>query len=145
MANRTLVAFASRTGNTRKVADAIAHAVGGELVDVRRSPHCDLAQAGFLFVGDGVYMGRPSRAMVRFLQRLSVPAGVKAAAFGTYGAQAKQLDVLSRLLQEKGIEVVDRFACPGRDWFALGLLHRGRPNADDLRAAQAFARRAVGG
>ncbi|MCR4391340.1 MAG: hypothetical protein NUV94_00835 [Candidatus Acetothermia bacterium] len=145
MTNRIRVVFASRTGNTRKVADAIAQAVGGELVDVRKSPHCDLSQAGFLFVGDGVYMGRPSKAMVRFLQGLSVPAGLKAAVFGTYGAQAKQLDVLARLLEEKGIEVVDRFACPGRDWFALGLLKRGRPNQDELRAAQAFARRAVGG
>lgn len=65
--------------------------------------------------------------------------------FGTYGAQAKQLDALAELLTEKGAQVVGRFACPGRDWFTLGVLQRGRPREEDLAAARAFARKlAVG-
>ncbi|MFH1609501.1 MAG: flavodoxin family protein [Candidatus Bipolaricaulota bacterium] len=144
MEGRTIVIYASRTGNTRRVAQAIAEAVGGEMWDVRTGAPLELSQVGFLFVGDGVYFGRPSGAMVRFVRGLPRAEGLPAAVFGTYGAQPKQLAALAKALVAKGVRVVDRFSCPGRDWFVGGLLHRGRPSVDDLRAAQEFARR-VGG
>lgn len=134
------VIYASLTGNTAKVARAIAEALGVAAVDVRDLGAEDIANAKLLFVGDGVYGWRPSRRMVRFLSGLRSLAGVKAAIFGTYGARPVQLPVLKRLLAEKGAEVVGEFACPGVDWFTLGLLRRGRPNREDLDRARSFAR-----
>ena len=142
---RALVLYASLTGNTRKVARAIARELGAQALDVHKASAQDFAQPELLFVGDGVYFGRPSRAMVRFLRGLPKLNGVKAAVFGTYGTQAKQLDALAKILMEKGAEVVDRFSCPGQDWFTLGLLHRHRPNEEDLKRARAFARKLAEG
>lgn len=138
---RVLVVYASLTGNTREVARAIAGELGAHALDVRKASAKDFAQPELLFVSDGVYFGRPSRAMLRFLRGLPKLKGVKAAVFGTYGTQARQLDALAKILAGKGAEVVDRFSCPGRDWFVLGFLQRGRPSEEDLAAARAFARR----
>ncbi len=140
-----LVLYASKTGNTRKVARAIAEAVGAELVEAGKELLPDLSGVGFLFVGDGVYAGRPSRVLVNQLRDLPMLHGTSAAVFGTYGAQAKQLDVLSDLLQAKGARVAGTFACPGKDWFVLGLLKRRHPDEEDLAQARRFAREAWSG
>ena len=139
-AMRALVIYASRTGNTRKVARAIAGALEAPAVDVREGELPELEGVDFLLVGDGVYFGRPSQAMGRTLRALPNLSGVRAAVFGTYGAKPTQLPVLTTLLKGKGAEVVGEFACPGRDWFTLGLLRWGRPSGEDLERARAFAR-----
>jgi len=133
------VIYASLTGNTARVARAIAGALGVEPEDIRDLRPGDLSDVGLLFVGDGVYGWKPSRRMVRFLSSLPGLRGTAAAVFGTYGARPTQLPILKRLLTEKGAEVVGEFACPGVDWFTLGLLRRGRPNARDIERARAFA------
>ncbi len=143
MAGKVYVVYASLTGNTRKVAQAIAKAVGGTLVDVRKDPLPKVEPGDVLFVGDGVYGWRPSRAMRKALASWPLPKGVKAAIFGTYGGKPAQIPVLEKILREKGAEVVEGFSCMGRDWFVLGLIGRGRPSPDDLKAAQEFARRVV--
>ncbi len=140
-----LVLYASKTGNTRKVAQAIAEEVGAKLVEAGKNQLPDLAAVGFLFVGDGVYAGRPSRVVAEQLRDLPALHGKRAAVFGTYGAQAKQLEVLSDLLEAKGARVVDRFACPGKDWLVLGLLKRKHPDEEDLAQARRFAREAMSG
>jgi len=142
---RVLVIYASLTGNTRKVAQTIAEVLGAVAVDVRKRGLPDLAGVELLFVGDGVYLGRPSRAMVRFLRGLSELNGVKAAVFGTYGARPTQLARLAGILQGKGAEIVGEFSCPGRDWLILGLLRHGRPSGEDLKRARAFARKLAKG
>ncbi len=136
---KTRVIYASLTGNTAKVARAIAAALGVEPEDVRDLKSGDVAGVGLLLVGDGVYGWKPSRRMVRFLKGLPDLRGVKAAVFGTYGARPTQLPVLKGLLTEKGAEIIGEFACPGVDWFTLGLLRRGRPSERDLERARAFA------
>lgn len=135
-----LVLYASLTGNTRRVAKAIADELSCPALDVRREAIPDLSSVGLLVVGDGVYFGRPSPAMRRVVGALPDLAGTKAAVFGTYGAKPSQLSKLASTLSAQGAKVIGEFSCPGRDWFVLGLLQRGRPSLDDLAAARAFAR-----
>jgi len=142
---RALVLYASLTGNTRKVAQAIAEELGVSAVDVRKEGIPDFANVGLLLVGDGVYVGLPSRAMARTLKGLPPLSGVKAAVFGTYGSWPWQLRRLERLLGRKGVEIVGRFACPDQDLFFYGMLRHGRPNEDDLAAARDFARQVAEG
>lgn len=144
MARKVYVVYASLTGNTRKVAKAMAEAVGATLVDVRRDPLPKVEAGDVIFVGDGVYGWRPSLAMRRALRAWALPKGVKAAVFGTYGGRPSQLAYLEKILREKGAQVVDRFSCLGRDWFLLGLIGRGRPSEEDLKAAREFAKKVVG-
>lgn len=131
--------YASRTGNTRKVAEAIADELGVRAVDIREEEP-EIGEVDLLVVGDGVYGWRPSREMVEFLSRLTSLKGVKVVLFGTYGAWPAQLPYLRRILEGKGAEVIGTFSCPGEDRLFLGLLRRGRPNEGDLERARVFIR-----
>ncbi len=144
MTRKIYVVYGSLTGNTRKVARAMAETVGATLVDVRREALPKVGPEDVVFVGDGVYGGRPSQAMRRALSAWALPMGIKAAVFGTYGGRPSQLAILEKILQGKGAQVVDRFSCLGRDWFLLGLVGRGRPAQEDLQAAREFAKKVVG-
>jgi len=135
-----MVVYASLTGNTRKVARAIAEVLGVEPQDVRGAAPEGLEGIHLLFVGDGVYALRPSKAMVGYLRALPPLRGVKVALFGTYGSLPTQFRLMRRILEEKGAEIIGEFACPGRDKVTLGLLRHGRPSEKDLAAARAFAR-----
>ena len=138
-AMQALVLYASLTGNTKKVARAMAEELNAPAVDVQREPVPDLTGVGLLVVGDGVYFGRPSRAMIRALQGLPPLPGVRAAVFGTYGAWPQQRRKLERLLAAKGMEIIGQFFCPGVDALFYPL-RVGRPSEGDLERARAFAR-----
>ncbi len=131
--------YHSLTGNTAKVARAIAEVLGIEPLSVRGATTEAIEGVHLLFVGDGVYALRPSRVMVRYLRALPPLPGVKVALFGTYGSLPTQFRLMGRLLRSKGAEIIGEFACPGRDKATLGLLRHGRPNEKDLASARAFA------
>jgi len=135
---RTRVIYSSLTGNTRRVADAMASALG-----VRAEPAkavTSLHGVDLLFLGSGVYGGRPGRSMQRVLTRAGDLAGTRVALFGTYGGAPTHLERMARTVEAKGAQVVGRFSCKGRDWFTLGLVARGHPSSVEVDAAAAFAR-----
>ena len=132
------VIYSSLTGNTRRLAQAMARALGvtaQRARDVRTLDGADL-----LLLGSGVYAGRPGRAMARLLCRSETLSGVKVALFATYGGSPDHLERMARAVEEKGAQVIGRFSCRGRDWFALGLVARGHPSSAEIDAAAAFAR-----
>jgi len=136
----TAVVYGSVTGNTRRVAEAIAAEVGvgaRPAREVRSLDGCEL-----LFLGSGVYGGVPARAVRRLLRGTESLAGVKVALFGTYGGIPSQLERMARAVEARGAVILGRFSCKGRDWFVLGFVARGHPSATDLAAAAAFARQA---
>jgi len=133
-----ILAYASLTGNTRKLAEAMAEALGVQPLRIKEVPptiECDL-----LFLGSGGYGTRPSRHVRRFLRDVPTLQGVKVALFGTYGGSPHQLDVMANLVQKKDGEILGRFSCKGRDWAFLGLIARSHPTEAELDAAVAFAR-----
>lgn len=134
----TALIYSSLTGNTRKVAKAIAQELGVEMK--RPGELTDLEGVELLFLGSGVYANRPGRSLRRFLSNLSSLAGVKVALFGTYGFRPNQLDWLARCVGKKGGEVLGRFSCKGRSWDTLGLIGRGHPSVPELETAAAFTR-----
>lgn len=129
--------YTSLTGNTRRLAEAMAETLGVEARKVKGVSTVD--GVDLLFLGSGVYGGRPARSMREFLRKLPSLEEVKVALFGTYGTSPHQLDTLAGLVQEKGGEILGRFSCKGRDWFALGLIGRGHPSPAELEAAASFA------
>lgn len=109
------------------VAERVERVVGVEGVDL-------------LFLGCGKCAWRPPRAVRRFLFGITTRAGVRVALFRTDGGDPLQLDWMARLVQEKGGEVIGRFSFMGRQWFTLGLIGWGHPDAVELEAAASFAR-----
>jgi len=131
-----LVVYFSRTGNTRKVAEAISQELGCEAVDVKKETP-DVSGVDMLLVGSGNYVGgKPTEKLQRFLDSLPPRSNIRAAVFATSGGpDPKVIYVLKGALEAKGYTVVSSFKCRGRFLF----FNWSHPNEEDLENAKAFA------
>jgi flavodoxin len=140
------VAYYSATGNTRKVADAIAKAAGCAAASIAGKDDQagdDATPVDLLFLGAAVYATHDHglhEAVKAFIAGLD-PAKVKRVAlFSTGFTHSEAAAMLRRLLASRGIPVeADAFFCLGR----FALFNLGHPNAADLEAAAAFAEKIV--
>ncbi|MDD3881481.1 MAG: flavodoxin family protein [Eubacteriales bacterium] len=132
------VMYHSSTGNTEKLAKAIADTVNAKAEPIGSSAATISKPIDLLFIGDGTYFGKMHKKTVAYLSQLS-PATVKnVAVFSTYGGQDKVGADISNLLQKRGLTVVGKpFTCKGKAW---GLINRKHPSKLDLENARAYAK-----
>jgi flavodoxin len=133
------VLFHSKTGNTKKVAEAISKAVNvpAEIIPVKLPAE----PIDLLFIGDGIYMSTIDKKTEEFIKTLNGNMVKYAAIFSTYGGQNKAADKMKELLSKQGIRVADEsFSCRGKAWF---ILNRKHPSEAELNAAAEFAKRIV--
>ncbi|OPY29287.1 MAG: flavodoxin [Methanocella sp. PtaU1.Bin125] len=132
------VLYYSMTGNTKKMAAAIAAELGVEARDVRKAT--GLPQDGLLFIGSGCYGDKPGEDLAKFLANNDL-AGRKVALFGTSGAGAgKEVESMAATLKSKGAVVVGSYHSKGK---AFVIVNLGHPNKDELDGARRFAREMV--
>jgi flavodoxin I len=130
------------TGNTRKLAEAMAGELGVKAADAKaasidRDP-------GVLFLGSGCYGGKPGKSMEKFLDTNDF-RGRKVALFGTSGSGlGQEVKAMAEALKGKGATVLGSYHCPGKVMPALYLINMGRPNAADIDSARKFAREMSG-
>lgn len=109
------IVYSSCTGNTRKVAEALARSSGMPCFPVRTAPDPD--NYDLLAVGFWVRKGQPDARAQRYMERI---IGKQVFFFGTLGAwphseHARRCDAAAReLLQAGGNTVLDGFLCQGR-------------------------------
>lgn len=133
------VVYASMTGKTKKVARAMAQALGTRAVPVKEASP---AQAELLLLGSGVYGGRLSPDLEAFAKTLDPGKVKRAALFTTSVTGAADTAVLRRILEEAGIPVEkEEFSCFGR--FLL-VCRTGHPSKDELSRAADFALQCAG-
>ena len=133
----------SETGNTAKVARAIADAAG--CAADRADPSAAAgAAADLVFVGGAVYATHDHGlhpALKGFLEGLDPHRVKRAAVFATGFPSSDAAARMCRLLEARGIRVEkEAFFCKGK----FLLFQRGHPGKADLDAAADFARRVVG-
>ncbi len=144
---KSLIVYVSKTGNTKKVAEAIARGTGCEIEEA--SSHPDLSGYDLIGFGSGVYYSKPADELVMCIREIKT-SRQKAFVFGTYGARGEStVENLKRLLSDKGIEMVGEFTTPGLDKYGLlkliGGIKKLRPNSNDLKDALEFGRRLATG
>ena len=128
------VIYYSLTGNTRKLADAIAGELGVEAKDIRAVDM--VPQDAFVFLGSGYYGAILVKEISDFIDRNKLQ-GRKIALFGTSGfGWERELSIMEKQISNKGVEVVGRFNCFGR----FATAKRGHPTPEELEQARAFAR-----
>lgn len=128
------VRYYSRGGNTKKIAEAIANAVGVEAKTVSEPLAEDV---DLLFLGSAPYAFDVDDEVKKFISGIQVSVG-KVVNFSTSAAVRSTRKYVEKLLAEKKIPVAkEEFSCRG----AFAMLHRGRPNAADQKAAADFAKR----
>ena len=128
------VRYYTKTGNTQKLAQAVAEALGVEAAPISEpvSEPVDL-----LFLGNSYYafsIDPEVRSFVRSLDQTKVGKivnfGSAAMLNSTYKKVKAEADKVGIPMEEK------EFHCRGE----FKGVHKGKPDADDLRAAADFAR-----
>ncbi len=139
-----LIAVSSQTGNTHRVAAAMAEALNADLVAIDQLKDHQIRGRPLIGLGSGVYWLRLAQPVVDLAARLPSASRVfifSTSAWGLNWGPFYQSD-LAKKLDQRGIEIVDRWHGPGQDrnplfqWMGIS---RGRPNDHDFRRAREFA------
>jgi len=127
------VRYYTKTGNTKKLADAIAETLGvkAELVTVPVDQEIDI-----LFLGSSVYAAGINGKVKSFIH--SLDSRIKNVVnFSTAAIITSTYPQIKKLLDEKNISLDEReFHCRG----SFTFMHRGKPDEGDIQNAQAFAK-----
>ena len=131
------IRYFSKTGNTKKLADAIAGAVDvpAETVDKPLTEDVDI-----LFLGSSVMAAQPRREVKKFISSIDVKVG-QVVNFGTAAFIESTYSGVKRLVGKKGIKMSEQeFHCKG----SFQGRHKNRPNQEDTQKAAEFAKEVVG-
>lgn len=130
------VIYQSTTGNTKRVADAMAAAAGctaEPVADAVISEPVDM-----LFLGASIHGGDVDPSIKTFIEKAD-PALIKQVTVFSTGFEQDK-DKAVGIMRERGISVTDKcYVCRGK----FLLWNRGRPNEDDLARAGTFAKEIV--
>ena len=131
------VRYYTKGGNTRKVADAIAQALNVPANDIS-TPLSD--PVDLLFLGGSVYGFELDPELRDYIATLT-PDQVKSVAIFSTSAfsQAGNKSMVKKLAQQDIPVLQPAFYCHGEFKFT----RKGHPNAADLEAAAAFAKKTV--
>ena len=133
---KTAVRYYSRSGNTKKLALAVGEAVGAEVLDVS-APLTE--RVDILFLGSSVYAGGIDEAVKSFIEENKAMIG-KICNFSTSAIAGSTWKQVKKQAEKCGVEMAEEeFYCRG----SFTIMHRGRPNDADLKAAAAFAKSIV--
>lgn len=148
---KNLVVYSSKSGNTRKMAEAVYAYLGGdkEIVAVAEAP--DPAGYSFVAVGFWLKAGQPDPESQAYLARLK--EGQAVYLFASHGAAAGSAHAENAMKKAKelaaGTHILATFSCPGEvdaeflqiaarknplpAWFADAPAAKGHPDANDLQ------------
>jgi flavodoxin len=101
---KACVLYVSRTGNTKRMAEAIAELLNAPLFDLTASPDTSVAdEFDLLAIGTPVMGMRPTPEVHSFVKRLPETVGKKVILFCTYAIrQGGTLKILEKELIQKG-------------------------------------------
>jgi len=130
------VIYFTKTGHTKKVAEAIASELNVKAEDVKDAK---LNDEGLVFLGSGKYGPQPGKTIMEFIENNNFKSR-NVALFGTSGG-GKGLEVqeMEKALNAKGACIKGKFFCRGKFMF----FNRGRPNDEDLNEAKKFAKQMI--
>ncbi|MBS6610750.1 MULTISPECIES: flavodoxin family protein [Peptoniphilus] len=129
------VRYYTKTGNTKKLADAIAKVLGVEALPI--STPIDEA-VDILFLGNSYYAFSIDPEVIKFIDSLNKDMVGKIVNFGSAAMLNSTWKKVKKESDKVGISLDEReFHCKGE----FKGLHKGRPNEEDLMAAKDFAKK----
>ena len=133
---KVAIRYYTRGGNTKKLADAISEAIG---VEAKTTAEPLAEDVDILFLGSSVYAYGVDDEVKKFISEINVKIG-KVVNFSTAALIKSTYKQVAKLLAEKNIPLAEEeFACKG----SFAMMHKGKPDADDCKAAAAFAKKIV--
>ena len=146
---KSIILYSSRSGNTKKIADAMATQVGCEAIKITSDSNpsnLDLEGFDLIFVGTGLYAGTPNEDLVKYLGSLNLKSTKQFVLFITWGGAPRSdkiaLARLRTLLEGKKQKVLgEHFASYG-GWKGI-LMKRGHPKPEEIQAAGQWAKQLI--
>ena len=136
---KTAVIYRSMTGHSKKIARAVAAALGTEATGIKDKP--TLTGIDLLFIVGGIYSGASLPDTIQTIKALD-GAQVKKAALITSSVTDKAgQDKVRKILEDNGVEVLDEYRCRGNFLF----MKIGHPNKQEIEGAVRFAEKLAGG
>jgi flavodoxin len=139
--------------NTEKIANVFAKVLDAHIKTPQQINPEELQEYNLIGFGSGIYSATFDASLLDLADRLPKVNNKKVFLFSTYGAPAfiasrefieKNHEQIRKKLQAKGYTVIGEFGCAGWNTNSFlrffGGLNKGRPNAEDLKNAEAFAR-----
>ena len=148
-----LVLFSRHHNNTERIANVFSEVLGAPIKTPQQVSGEELQEYSLIGFGSGIYGGKHHKLLLDLADKLPQVNQRKAFIFSTSGVtrkfaieRANEPDPHSPLrerLQSKGYVIVDEFNCAGFNTNSFlklfGGINRGKPNAEDLKDAEAFA------
>ena len=130
------IRYYTKTGNTKKLAEAIGSAINVEAKTVDEPLTANVAN---LFLGSAVYAAGIDKRVKEFIENIDVNVG-KVVNFSSAALIESTYSKVKKQVEQKGLKMSeDEFHCRG----AFKFVHRGHPDETDLKNAQEFAKRIV--
>ena len=128
------VRYYTKTGNTKRLAEAVAEAVGAEALPIS-SPIPE--PVDLLFLGNSYYAFTIDPEVRDFIKSLEKDRVGRIVNFGSAAMLKSTWKKIKAEADKRGIPMDEReFHCRGE----FKGIHKGRPNEEDLKAAAAFAK-----
>lgn len=135
---KAAIRYYTKSGNTKKLADAIAGATGVEALDVSVPLGEDV---DILFLGSSVYAAGVDEAVKKFVAGISVKVG-QVVGFSTAALLPSTYKQVKKLVEEKGLVMAGQeFHCRG----SFKFMHKNKPDAEDLKQAAEFGKKILYG
>ena len=130
------IRYYTKTGNTKKLAEALSEAVGVEALTVD-SPLTD--DVDILFLGSAVYAAGVDSEIKKFIESINVNVG-KIVNFSSAALIESTYKQVKKIAEDNNITMAEEeFHCRG----AFKFVHRGHPNDEDVKNLVEFAKKIV--
>lgn len=155
--NSLVIVFSYHHKNTEKIAKVFAKILKAPLKTPHQVEPEEIAECDLVGFGSGIYDAKNHQSLLNLADTLPQVTGKKAFIFSTCGVPAivydgerfrefvlKNHTLLRKKLESKGYTIVDEFGCRGFNTNSFlkyfGGINKGKPDAEDLRHAEEFAR-----
>ena len=135
---KVAVRYYTKTGNTKRLAEAVARAVGAEALPLSASID---EPVDILFLGNSYYAFTIDPEVRSFILSLDKNKVKKIVNFGSAALMNSTWKKVKAVADKVGIQMDEReFHCKGE----FKGLHKGKPDENDMKAAAEFAGKIVG-
>jgi flavodoxin len=146
-----VIVFSYHHKNTEKIAQVIAQVLDTSIKTPQQINIDELNEYRLIGFGSGIYGEKHHKTLLDLADTLPSVTNKNAFIFSTHGAPAiagevmveTNHSVLRNKLLAKGYVIVDEFSCRGFNTNSFlrlfGGINKGRPHAEDLQQAKAFA------
>ena len=128
------IRYYSKFGHSAKMAEVVGEVAGVKPESVA-TPLTE--EVDILFVGAGVFLGKVNGSIKEFARTLDPKKVKKVVCFGSSAIIDSPVPQMRKIFEELGFNVsAESFTCRG----AMGPVHSGHPDANDLQALREFTK-----